>query len=454
MYKIIGLLPVIFTIGCAVAEPQLASTSVKSVAPFSQRDLQTPFPSKPTPDGGFSVQEAKQLLEFCIELNNQDDRNKEAAKEIKDSQFNANPGNWQIEYDSRNPVNKQWNMSGGDSANNPKENGIKPFNNAWLLLKNLDAPKQYAIAIRGTVGEKTSILNDALVTTIPADTGINYPRGRHLPIVFAATPYAELHLGFANAAFALLFDKEKGILKQLKEKKLPADAELFITGHSQGAAIATLVHSFLYYALTDSSDRYVLKQHLRTKDVNGIQLKSYVFAQPKPGNLQYAEDFGRIAKDFSYVINNDLDSVPQVPLSLQTPTEAIKSIVHDNTDTGNSLDSIIFKTLNFDIKVIERIKDHLAKVGADRIAKLFEDKQVALDVDYFKGVSIQEQAKAVSLNYTLAGQLIPVFGLKKGGCLYPMPMEEKDELIQHHATSYRKLVVDQIEGAKTPGCTQ
>jgi hypothetical protein len=33
-------------------------------------------------------------------------------------------------------------------------------------------------------------------------------------------------------------------------------------------------------------------------------------------------------------------------------------------------------------------------------------------------------------------------------------MQGKDELIQHHATTYRILLKDQIEGIKTPNCTQ
>jgi len=48
-----------------------------------------------------------------------------------------------------------------------------------------------------------------------------------------------------------------------------------------------------------------------------------------------------------------------------------------------------------------------------------------------------------SLNYTLAGQLIPLFGLEKGGDLYPIG-NDKDVLLQHHATSYRKLIQQQI----------
>jgi Lipase (class 3) len=440
MHRIIKSLPLLILVGCStLSTPN--GTPLQSGALLAQRDLQNP--TKAQVGGGFFATEAKQLLEFCIELNNQDDRNKAAINSSIESPFNAKPGTWQIEYDSRNPGNKQWNVRGSNDVNDPKKNGIKPFNNAWVLLKNLANPKQYAIAIRGTVGEKSSILDDALVTTIPAYAGIDYPRGRHLPIAFAATPYAELHLGFASAAFALLFDKERGILSALHKANLPSDAQLFVTGHSQGAAIATILHSFLYYAITDPSDRYKLDMHLQNKDAVGIQLKSYVFAQPKPGNLQYAEDFGRITKDMAYVINNDLDPVPQIPLSLQTPSEAMRGVVTDNTDTGDFFESLFFWKESFKIAALDSLKDHIAKDGEEKVAKLFEHKKVDLDTSYFNADTIPKQAKASSLNYTLVGELIPLFGAAKGGDIYPIK-DKPDALLQHHATSYRLLIQRQI----------
>jgi hypothetical protein len=438
MQKLIASLPLVFLLGCTTT-PTTENQPIQSKALSAQRDLLDPSISQR--GGGFMTVEAKQLLEFCIELNSQDERNKDTNKQ---NPSYARPGNWQLVYDSRNPGNTIWNNPAKISANDPKVNGIKPFNNAWLLSKNSDNPKQYAIAIRGTVGEKSSILDDALVTTIPANSGIVYPRNRHLPIVFAVTPHAELHLGFANAAFALLFDKDRGILAALKKANLPADAQLLITGHSQGAAVATIVHAFLYYALTDPADRYKLGLHLQNKDVAGVLLKSYVFAQPKPGNLQFAEDFARISKDLSYVVNNDLDPVPQVPLTIQSPSEVLRSIAADNSGTGKLVEDIVFWKKNIKIAAIDDFKDHFAKTGAEKVAKLYEIKNVNLDILYFDSATTPEPAKASSLNYTMAGQLIPLFGAVKGGGFYPLK-GRVDVLLQHHATSYRSLMERQLQ---------
>ncbi len=439
MCKLIKSLPLAFLVGCALITPTNASFQPNTQ--LSQRDLQNPASTQP--GGGFVAAEVKQLLEFCIELNNQDDRGKSS-----DPQFEAKPGYWNIVYDSRHPGNTEWNKKWPRPANepdpnNPETNGFGPFNNAWLLLKSEMDPTQYAIAIRGTVGETRSIIADALITTISAQSGIKLNDGRLLPITFAATPKAELHIGFAYAAFTMLFEKEHGILRQLREAKLPDNAKLFITGHSQGAAIATVVHSFLYYALTDPADRYKLNLKLKP-DNTGVQLKSYLFAQPKPGNLQYAEDFARIAKDLSYAVNNDLDPVPQVPLSLQVPSEVVKSVAEENKGKGDLVGRLVFNELQAITDFNHMMRNKVAKRGADHVAKRFDEKKVNLDLQYFEGEKSPVPIFATSLNYTLAGQLIPLFGLEKGGDLYPIGIAA-DILLQHHATSYRKLIEQQVK---------
>jgi len=425
MNKFSATLSFIFIVGCSTA------ISANNPSPQeTQRDL--PNQSMSQQGAGFITAEAKQLLEFCIELNNQDDR----ANFPSDNQYKANLGDWIIEQDSRNK---------GD--NNPETNGFGPFNNAWLLLKSKTDPTQFAIAIRGTVGEAHSIIDDFLLTTIPGQNGIEFPSGKRLPIVFAATPEAEVHLGFAYAAFTILFDKERGILTQLKDTKIPENAKLFITGHSQGAAIATLVHSFLYYALTDEADRYGIGK-------KKLQIKSYLFAQPKPGNLQYASDLARIAgsKGHAFVINNLLDPVPQIPLSIQTPADVSGNVINESKDKGKLLDKVLLGSVDRAFELVKFSRNAVATKVLSETAKKLNSKYGGsgagadhLDIaSYFKPDENPEKRPATSLNYTLAGQLIPVFGFANGGTLYPPSGNKPDLLLQHHATTYRKLINQQI----------
>jgi hypothetical protein len=404
-----------------------------------QRDILTSVPA------GFNTAEAQQLLEFCIELNNQDDRNN--AHKKADPNVYAKATEWKIFYDSRHPGNHEWNKSWPynpiddrlKDPNNPDSNGFGPLNNAWILVQSLKDPTVFAIAIRGTVGEWHSILADAYATSIPAYAGIEYPLNSALPVTFAATPKAELHLGFSYASLALLFEDDLGILTQLHHLKYNHKiSKLLITGHSQGAAIATLIHSFLYYALTDPNDRYGLKNSL-----NPDKLKSYVFAQPKPGNLQFAQDFARITKENAYVINNDRDPVPQVPLSLETIAEVTQYIAEDNNKikVGSWLnhvtESISHTTNSF--------RDKLAELFSDKMADKFKYANIERNIKSYFPASDEKPyvALADSLNYTLAGQLVPVFGLEQGGDLYPIG-SSADSLLQHHASSYRLLISQQL----------
>lgn len=386
--------------------------------------------SHQTGNTGFNSQEARQMLEFCIELNNQDDRNKPENRGIPE--FEAKLNNWIPVYDSR-------------VENDPAKNGFGPFNNAWLLLKNQDAPNQYAIAIRGTVSEATSILDDALATTIAAQNGIEFPENnqnppknsQNLPITFAVTPRAELHLGFAYGAFTTLFHKEKGILSQLKQ--LPAGSSIFITGHSQGAAIATIIHAFLHYAIVGENDAYGIKHK--------FSLKSYFYAQPKPGNAQFALDFARIAasRGAAFVINNNLDPVPQLPLGLETVGEAIADTLAENQSRTRGIKDLLVDALSATTSGVFWIRNRFAEHVGDKVLDLYKTPE-AIDTSYFKDTAELADPPVNSLNYALSGNLVPVFGEFKGGNLYPFPENATtDWLLQHHATSYRKLIEQQLK---------
>ncbi|MGR9052012.1 MAG: lipase family protein [Gammaproteobacteria bacterium] len=455
MKKIIFIFMPILLWGCATVNQSFDGSASNFEKLPLQRDKITLVDT--LSDSGFDSKEARTFLEMCVELNNQDDRNdpKKQADLEHYSEYKAHVSDWKIVYDSRHPGNSRWNNDWprngdkpGDDPNNPETNGFGPFNNAWLLAQSINSPQKYVIVVRGTVGEIDSILADAFATTTTAYAGIEYPKGRRLPIVFAATPKAELHLGFTYAAFTLLFDKQRGILAQLRKLDLPEGATLFVTGHSQGAAIATLLHSFLYYAITDSNDRYKLNLKFgfdEEKSGNTVYLKSYLFAQPKPGNQQYAEDFARISKESSFVINNDLDPVTQVPLSLQTLSDVLEGIESDNAGKGDFWERMAFWRAETITEFKNRIRNRVAQKGIDHVAERFAKKQADLDLDgYFGSDEHPLSMKATSLNYTMAGHLIPVFGLNKGGNLYPNLGKKTDILLQHHATSYRKLMERQF----------
>jgi len=68
---------------------------------------------------------------------------------------------------------------------------------------------------------------------------------------FSDSSLATIHSGFAHAAFTTLLDLRYCILPVLANK-VSAQSDLFVVGHSQGAAMATLVHAFLHHAMRDA----------------------------------------------------------------------------------------------------------------------------------------------------------------------------------------------------------
>jgi hypothetical protein len=82
--------------------------------------------------------------------------------------------------------------------------------------------------------------------------------------------------------------------------------EIIIVGHSQGAALAFLMRSYLQYA----------PKSIVPSD---IKYKVYCCAAPKPGNLFYAYDFDFITRNgWAYRIVSTSDWVPQTPFSIQS----------------------------------------------------------------------------------------------------------------------------------------
>jgi len=146
----------------------------------------------------------------------------------------------------------------------------------------------------------------------------------------------------------------------------------------------------------------------------------------------------------SYVINNDLDPVPQVPLSLQVPSEVISGIANENKGKGSLIERLVFDDIQAVTSFNQKIKNIVAQRSTEIIARRFDEKKMNLDLHYFDGEKSPAAMPATSLNYILAGQLIPLFGQENGGDLYPRVNNDPDVLLHHHATSYRKLIQHQI----------
>ena len=324
-----------------------------------------PYSSGDPSNKGYRYDEAREFIEFCVELDNQDDRLKH--KDDRTLYPTLDPSRWDPLpiYDSRAKVAKDvvafktgseaselqhwskllreivhrantkyhgsWNED--TISSDPDLNGFGPWQNAWLLYQGRGAFEgAYTIAIRGTVFSNTSnVAEDAIFHPVIAQEFLSKS------VSFADSATATLHSGFTHATFTVMLDDRYGVLRVLHDQGIPANSRLYIVGHSQGAAMATIAHAFLHYAMRNddaSEDRFGLKD-------KRYKLKSYAFAQPKPGNFGFTADFARFTQedDNALVINNDIDPVPKVPLTLQA--------------TGNCYDNAPMESYWHSLKVEE-----------------------------------------------------------------------------------------------------
>ena len=380
--------------------------------------------------GGFDMAEALAALEFCIALDYGDQYVPGRKDDGLDVQNLSNAAGWvQIFPDNHTAL----------------PDDIGRFHNAWKLYHKAGSDI-YVVAVRGTIADKGSIA-DNLVATSTADYPVRMTinNAQMLQFYLAATPQSETHLGFTYAMAAVMFNEDDssgraraGILQILRDR-VPAGSRILVTGHSQGAAVATLVHAFLHYALVDEHDKFAIAR-------KGFTLKSYVFAQPKPGNWQFAMDFARIANGQAFVINNDRDWVPQVPLSIQFFDEPGTYLLGQLANNPG-LPGLI----NLGLGVGElglgagRRAAIALRVENDTIKNTL--RQMTILQRYLE--KPQPELPAYSINYSLAGTLVPVFG----SASRRIPPDSSG-MAEHHGPSYRMLLESpEEEGGPPRGLT-
>jgi len=399
---------------------------------------------------GYQFCEASQFIEFCIELDCQDDRL--SAPNDQRYQPHIDSTRWQLTplFDSRLHVAKdvleykkngktaenqgwatlyedilkrvrqtppvEWSVQA--LASDPRFNGFGPYQLAWVLYQGIgNNHGRYAIAIRGTIfSAHSSLFEDVCFQPIDASHFLNHY------VSFAEDKQASLHSGFAHGVFSLLLDGRYGILQTLHRLRLSPKSTLYLVGHSQGAAMATLAHAFLHYGMahTHKTDNVF--------DLCGKEyaLKSYVFAQPKPGNYAFAADFARYTQqqDNALVINNVIDPVPQLPLTLESGNDLAKLLPKS---------AFAARALN----TIARIDTGLRSLLGHILEPLTH--KASAGYGYYFGYpemgKIGKDKVRSSWNFQPAGHQLLVYG----------PKEQSDDLLlQHHAWMYRDLIHQQL----------
>ncbi len=291
------------------------------------------------------------------------------------------------------------------------------FDNMWELLRQgPPAPGPFAVLIRGTVDQAGSIIDDLLSVMIPASGTV---LGREYR--FAVDPLAGVHLGFALAALVVLWDPDDGILARLP-KLCPAGSDVYIAGHSQGAAIASLVRSYLGNRAAAADP--------------GYSHKTYTFALPRPGNGHYASEYNAAFANggLAYCLNNSQDWVPQVPLTL----ESLDDVNTPNPLSGWLTDRLMLAPLD---QAIRLLRDAMS------IAQVSKHKP---QLDHLSrklhGVALPAAAATLGIGLELP-PILPTLAFEGCGAPFSLigvhgknPINPTDFWWQHSAAMYYDLI--------------
>lgn len=233
------------------------------------------------------------------------------------------------------------------------------------------------LCFRGSTEKKSSWMENLYAAMIPVQGTIEV-QGEKFEYAFGKDTASNVHSGYALSMSYL----HKQIIEQIKQLNSKGIYHIFITGHSQGGALAIMTRSYLEFNRTG----------LSTKN----QYKVYTFAQPMCGNAAFAREYNRnfSEKNRSYSMINPEDMVPTMPLSYNDST-----FVRDNLLALLSKDEEIDKS----------------KMLREGLMLLFESKLGPLAEKFGNSVAtqIQKEFGNISLpeptgqfNYSQVGNII------------------------------------------------
>jgi hypothetical protein len=337
------------------------------------------------------------------------------------------------------PDTSAWTLvaAGLDPGNPAGDFGFGPFASQWKLWKR-KTDATFALAIRGTIPKPVSMEEDLLSNMIPADqVVIPAGGGQAIPFALASPPGPgmargpKVHAGFAYGLAAVLFDGRHGLLKALR-REVPAGSHLYLTGHSLGAALATLTASFLVQAGADP--QAPLQAVAPVMGRFGLvgkawSIKTYAFGQPKPGNPEYAEDVARLMgrRGAFFTILNQADPVPRLPLTFgadEGPGRPARGALW-------RLASSLIARASLAADRAERKRIFLEGPGQG-YAGLLDDEYQCNHVE-------SRPQGSQELDFTPAGQLVLVAPRPEDDPPEREAARKKDLLWEHHLWRYRSL---------------
>lgn len=191
---------------------------------------------------------------------------------------------------------------------------------------------------RGSTDKKSSWLENIYSSLVPAKDTI-FKGDTVFTYMCAENPNAAIHAGYILGLSYCTDD----ILKQIRFLNKQGIYTIYITGHSQGGALAQMTRAWL---------SFLPKSELNPEN----RFKVYAFANPMIGNKAFAEEYRqRFAEPgYSFLIHNPEDIVPKMPVSY-----------NDSTFWKSNFQTILFDRQNFSFK--ESMKEGLLSMMGSKV---------------------------------------------------------------------------------------
>lgn len=231
------------------------------------------------------------------------------------------PNGWEPGVAEKDPLLNPWHKSILQAAPDnvpPIIANLKIGSNNAIITKNINTGA-YAVAFAGTEN-LTGVIQD--IAFVPVSAGplnfsfyksdanymvnpdyYNQPSGVQPPVV-----HPTMHFGFRYAVEEYTVKAKAGAkynLLEVFENLGESEIDLYVTGHSLGAAMAGVFSAWV--------------QANGLPGIDKVNLKTYTFASPKWANDALANNYDNVAtrNGYSFRVVNNLDTVPQIPFTWQ-----------------------------------------------------------------------------------------------------------------------------------------
>lgn len=284
------------------------------------------------------------------------------------------------------------------------------FKNLWALYYNKQSDI-HQIVIRGTIEDPLSWLANYYSPMLLGKGQVELDSNQIVDYDFASDPRAKIHAGWTIASLYLLPDIEH----KLDSIYQRGTRQVILSGHSQGAAIATLITA----SLRQKQIKNLLPQDL--------QIKTYALAVPKVGDTYFSYDYLNHTNFWSYSLINAQDWVAQVPLTSQQITDI------------NQISPFNEQNIKQSIKKIAWPKRWVAKGIVNQIEK--PSKKAVKKYQKYLGnmvfgfiqkqiPTLKEPVYAFNSNYQTTG--IPIILSGIGSKAYQDKFNKPDHIMTHH----------------------